>query len=178
MDFTFLAAVVQLVGEQVRREQLGHLVKPHHTANFQLVWSDGDTGWDTHRRSHFKIWGCTWLVQDKNSSCIKVTINLQLVLVSLALCNKEIKGGIIDHPLSICSSGSRTAGVWSGVGQSYTSIHALSLMPGPRRLHERDGSRSNRVETYQTIIKGLNTKKGWLIKHFVTSRIFWSCLRP
>lgn len=43
LDFTFLAAVVQLVGEQVRREQLGHLVESHHPTNFQLLWSDGDT---------------------------------------------------------------------------------------------------------------------------------------
>lgn len=42
LNCTFLAAVVEVVGEQFFWEHLGHLVKPHQPTNFQLLWSEGE----------------------------------------------------------------------------------------------------------------------------------------
>ena len=35
-----MAALVEVVGEKVGGEELRHLVKPHQTTNFQLLWSE------------------------------------------------------------------------------------------------------------------------------------------
>lgn len=41
LEVTFLAATVEVVGQQLRGNKLGHLVEPHQTANFQLLWPEG-----------------------------------------------------------------------------------------------------------------------------------------
>lgn len=48
---TFLATVVHFKGENVRWEQLGHVIKAHHPFNFQLFWPDGHTKQKIHRIS-------------------------------------------------------------------------------------------------------------------------------